>query len=69
MQKTIRIEGMSCGHCSARVEKALRAIAGVRDVKMDLEAKTAAVEAEDSVGEAALAQAVRDSGYTVVGIG
>ena len=69
MQKTLRIEGMACGHCSARVDKALRAVAGVREVKVDLEAKTAAVEADDSVAEAALVQAVTASGYTVTGIG
>ena len=59
---------MACGHCSARVDKALRAVAGVREVKVDLEAKTAAVEADDSVAEAALAQAVTAGGYTVTGI-
>ena len=68
MQKTIRIEGMACGHCSARVEKALRALPGVQNVKVDLEAKTALVEAEDSVAETALSKAVTDSGYTVTGI-
>ena len=69
MQKTLRIEGMACGHCSARVDKALGAVAGVREVKVDLEAKTAAVEADDSFAEAAIVQAVTASGYTVTGIG
>ena len=69
MQKTISIEGMACGHCSARVEKALRGVPGVREVAVDLAAKTAAVEADDCVAEAALSKAVTDSGYTVVGIG
>ena len=40
MQKIIRIDGMSCGHCSARVEKALSALGDVK-VSVDLKAGTA----------------------------
>ena len=43
MQKIIRIDGMSCGHCSARVEKALSALGDVK-VSVDLKAGTAVVE-------------------------
>ena len=68
MQKSIEIEGMACGHCSARVDRALRAVAGVKDVRVDLATRTATVDAEDSVAEAALAKAVTDSGYAVAGI-
>ena len=35
--KTILIEGMSCGHCSKRVEEALKAIKGVKSVSVSLE--------------------------------
>ena len=68
MQKCIRSEGMSCGHCSGRVEQALRAVPGVREVAVDLEGKRADVQIDDAVTEAALSQAVTDSGYTVTGI-
>lgn len=68
MTKCMRIDGMSCGHCSARVEKALRELAGVKDVKVDLEAKTATIQADEGIAEEALSRAVTESGYTVLGI-
>ena len=49
MKKVISIEGMRCGHCTASVDKALREIAGVSDVTVDLAAKKAEVEAADTV--------------------
>ncbi len=67
MKRTMTIEGMSCGHCSARVEKALNALAGVQ-ATVDLEAKTATVEAPDSVSDDMLRDAVTDAGYEVTGI-
>lgn len=66
--KNIQIEGMSCGHCSARVEKALSAVPGVSNVHVDLAVKTATVTAEDSVADKALSDAVTDAGYEVTGI-
>ena len=63
---TLTVEGMSCGHCSARVEKALNAIEGV-SAKVDLGAKTASVTYPDSVTIDALKAAVTDAGYSVIG--
>ena len=63
---TLTVEGMSCGHCSARVEKALNAIEGV-SAKVDLGAKTASVTYPDSVTIDALKAAVTDAGYSVTG--
>lgn len=68
MKKSISIEGMSCGHCSSAVEKALRAVPGVTSVSVDLAAKQASVEAGDSVSDEALKTAVTNAGYQVVGI-
>ena len=68
MKKIITIEGMSCGHCTGSVEKALRAMPGVTDVTVDLASKTATVEAQDSVSEAALTKTIIDTGFQVVGI-
>ena len=47
---TLKIEGMMCKHCQARVEKALKAVAGVESVEVDLEAKTAEVTGSASAG-------------------
>lgn len=68
MKKTIRIEGMSCGHCSARVTKALEALEGISAVTVDLEAGTAVIEAADTVSEAALREAIDDAGYDVLSV-
>lgn len=64
-QKTLKIEGMSCGHCSARVEKALNAIEGV-EAKVDLAAKTAQVNLTEEVSDETLKKAVTDAGYEVL---
>lgn len=68
MEKRIRIDGMNCGHCSAAVEKALRAVPGVQEVVVDLAAKSATVRMDAGVDEETLTRAVQDGGYTVVGI-
>ncbi|MDR3175060.1 MAG: heavy metal translocating P-type ATPase [Desulfovibrio sp.] len=68
MKKTIGIEGMSCAHCAASVEKALRAVPGVADVKVDLSAKKAFVDTEEAVAGETLKKAVSGAGFEVVGI-
>ncbi len=64
MSKKILVEGMSCGHCSARVEKALNDIEGV-SAKVDLEKKTAFVDLSADVSDETLKKAVEDAGYEV----
>lgn len=68
MTKTITIEGMSCGHCTARVETALKALDGVKEVVMSLEDKTATVTAEEKVSEDMMKSTVTEAGYEVVSI-
>lgn len=64
-QITLRVEGMSCGHCVKSVESALQNIGAKGTV--DLEAKIVAVEYDDSkLDEAALKLAIEDQGYDVV---
>lgn len=67
MKKTIKIEGMSCSHCSGRVEKALNEIDGV-SAKVNLEKKTAEVTLSHEVADQVLASAVTNAGYEVTGI-
>ncbi|EFW38132.1 heavy metal translocating P-type ATPase [Treponema phagedenis] len=59
---TIKIEGMSCGHCSARVEKALNALEGVT-ATVNLEKKEATVQYPESIGIDSLKKAITDAGY------
>ena len=64
-QLTMHIEGMSCSHCKAAVERALQGVFGVSKAEVDLAKGTAAVAAQESVANDALIQAVEDAGYTV----
>lgn len=65
MTKVLTINSMMCMHCVKHVEDALKAVDGVTDVKVELEAKTATVTAESNVGEDALINAVKAAGYEV----
>lgn len=65
MKKILMIDGMSCGHCSARVENALNAIEGVH-ATVELKKKRAVVETE--VADDVLIKAVENAGYKVVKI-
>jgi copper chaperone CopZ len=69
MTKKLKVEGMSCGHCTARVEKVLKELAGVKSAKVDLKGGTAEVKLSEAIDDAVLTKAVTDAGYpaTVVG--
>lgn len=68
MKKTIYIDGMSCGHCTARVKAALEQLNGVSSVEVELEAKRAVVETDGSVADNAIRDAVDEAGYDVATI-
>ncbi|SET24563.1 Copper chaperone CopZ [Natronincola peptidivorans] len=68
MKKKITIEGMSCGHCVAHVEKALKAIEEVIEVQVNLAEKNAIVELNGDVADAKLTEIIEDAGYDVVAI-
>ena len=68
MTKVIQIEGMSCGHCTGRVQKALEGMEGVASVVMSLEDKNATVTLKSDVSNDVLSAAVTEAGYEVVGI-
>ena len=65
MTKTMKIEGMMCGHCEARVKKALEALEGVSAAVVSHESGTAVVTLTAPVEDAALKKAVEDAGYPV----
>lgn len=68
MTKVITIEGMMCGHCTGRVQKALEAIAGEGNVTMSLEEKSATVKMTAEVSDEVLTAAVTEAGYEVTAI-
>ena len=68
MTKTMKIEGMKCGHCEARVKKALEALAGVESAQVSHESGTAVVTLGGDVGDGDLRAAVEEQDYRVLGI-
>ena len=65
--KTLKVEGMSCHHCTDSVTRAGRSVAGVQHVEVNLQKKSAEVRWDESVlAEAELAAAIEGEGYKVV---
>jgi Cu+-exporting ATPase len=65
LEKTLQIKGMSCPHCSARVEKVLNSIEGV-EAKVDLETNSAIIKLTHEVSDETIKSAVDAIGYEVV---
>ena len=68
MEKTMYITGMMCGHCEARVKKALEAVDGVTEAKVSHEAGTAVVTLSKAVADDTLKKAVEAQDYPVTSI-
>ena len=63
-QGTIKVEGMSCGHCQMRVKKAVEAVDGVQKAEVNLQSKQVVVEYDE--GKANLEKlkaAIKEAGY------
>jgi copper chaperone len=67
MTKTLDVEGMTCNHCVMHVTNALKGLAGVSKVQVDLATKKAVVEGTN-LDDGAMKDAVADVGYEVVAI-
>ena len=68
MTKTMKIEGMMCGHCEARVKKCLEALAQVEEAAVSHESGTAVVTLNADVADDVLKKTVEDQDYQVTGI-
>ena len=68
MKKTLHVEGMMCGHCEARVKKALEALPEVTEAVVSHEAGTAVVTLSAEVPDDVLKKTVEDQDYKVTGI-
>ncbi|MDD2553813.1 MAG: copper ion binding protein [Desulfotomaculaceae bacterium] len=63
---TLHVDGMSCGHCKAAVEKALKELDGIRGAEADIAAKTVTVTYDAGrVGRDDISGAITDAGYEV----
>ena len=67
MKKIIKIEGMSCEHCKARVDKVLNEIEGV-NAKVDLKKKEAQVTLSADVSDEKMKNIITEAGYEVISI-
>ena len=68
MKKTLKVEGMMCAHCEARVKKVLEALDGVEDAVVDHTAGTAVVTLNTEVSDEVLRNAVEEQDYQVLGV-
>lgn len=68
MTKTMKIEGMMCGHCEARVKKTLEALPQVASAEVSHKDGTAVVTLSEPLDSAVLKQAVEAQDYTVVSV-
>ena len=69
MVKKVFIEGMSCGHCATRIEKALGQLDGVSTVKVNLTGKFAELDTAKDLDNASVLAAIDSAGYQFVKIG
>ena len=67
-EKVIKIKGMMCGHCEARVKKALEELSAVKSAEVSHKSGTAAVELCGDISDNELKQAVEAAGYKVTKI-
>ncbi len=67
MTKTLNVEGLTCKHCVMHVTNALKGVAGVTKVQVDLASKKAVVEGSN-LDDQAMKNAVADAGYEVTAI-
>ena len=68
MTKTLKVEGMMCPHCEARVKKALEAVPGVESAVADHTLGTAVVTLNAPVADDVLRDAVEAQDYRVLGV-
>ena len=68
MTKTLKIEGMMCGHCEASVKKALEALEGVSEAIVSKDSGTAVVTFESEIADDVFKSAVEAKDFTVTGI-
>lgn len=62
----LKISGLSCNHCKMKIEKALKTLAGVENVRVELEAGEAEVDFDPAkISETELKRVIVDAGYEV----
>lgn len=65
METIIKVEGMMCSHCKARVENVCKAVVGTTDAVVDLQQRQVTVTGNADIEQ--LKKAITDAGYEVIG--
>ena len=68
MTKTVKIEGMMCEHCEARVKKTLEALEGIESATANHKEDVAVIELSKDVDEEVIKKAIEDQDYKYIGI-
>ena len=66
LKKILTVEGMHCEHCAASVEKAVAAIEGVSDAKVNLSKKTCTAKIKEDMPDSLFKDAVKNAGFEVI---
>ncbi len=66
MEKTIYIQGMTCGHCKVNVEKALVTICGVKSVEVDLKPGRVCMSLNHEIDNNIFSSIISDLGYEII---
>ena len=65
MRQTYQVPGVSCENCVRHITEALEKIPGVRDIDVDLAAKSVTVDRDDNVTDAQIRDGIEEAGYEV----
>jgi len=68
VEKNLKLEGMTCGHCVMSVTKELSKLDGAADVQVDLATQSAHLTLADSVTEAQITEAIDEAGYKLISV-
>jgi len=68
MNKTLQIEGMTCGHCKTNVEKALIDLKEINIAEVDLIDGTSEISGDEEISDELLIKAVSEAGYKLISI-
>ena len=66
MEKTVKIEGMMCPHCEARVKKVLEEIDGVQNVVASHESNTAVITSNKEISDDVIKAIIEEQGYKMI---
>ncbi|MBR2021262.1 MAG: heavy-metal-associated domain-containing protein [Clostridia bacterium] len=67
-KKIITVEGMHCIHCAGSVEKAVSALDGIKEAKVNLDKKVCTAKLSGEVTDESIKNAIKEAGFEVIGI-